>query len=95
MPTPFSALENRINVVAHAKLANATAVIAGQPVDGILDNAFVEQQGVEGTRPTFAAPDAALSAVTHSTAVSINSVPYRVIGIQPNTGVTVLILERA
>ncbi|MEW6612702.1 MAG: hypothetical protein AB1409_08175 [Pseudomonadota bacterium] len=71
------------------------AVVGGVSVRGIFDNAFVEQLGVEGLRPTFTAPTASLPAVSHGTVVTINAVSYRSIGVQPDgTGVTLLILER-
>lgn len=95
MPTPFAALESRVNAAALAKLANATATIAGQAVDGVLSQAFVEQLGVEGLRPTFTAIESALPPVAHGAVVTIGAVTYSVVGVQPDAGVTVLILERA
>lgn len=96
MPTPFAALEARINAAVDQHLSNATAVFAGgATVDGLFSMAFVEQLGVEGMRPIFSVRDAALPAVTHGTAVTINATAYRVVGIQPDVGRTSLLLEKA
>lgn len=95
MATPFAALEARINAAVDQHLANATADFGGGvTVDGLFSMAFIEQQGVEGLRPVFSVSASALPAVSHSTAVTINAVAYRVVGIQPDAGRTTLLLEK-
>jgi hypothetical protein len=94
MPIPFAVLEDRVNSVAVAQLANATATIAGQNYDGIFTRAFVEDGGVESVKPVFIRRTADLPAMTHGQSVVINNVTYSVVGIQPDNGITTLILER-
>lgn len=95
MATPFAALEARVNAAVDQHLANATADFGGGvTVDGVFAQVFVDQQGVEGMKPAFSARDSALPALSHSTAVTINAVAYRVVGIQPDAGRTTLLLEK-
>lgn len=98
MATPFAALEARINAAVDQHLSNATADFGGGvTVDGLFSMAFIEQQGVEGLRPVFSVSTSALPTVptvSHSTAVTINAVAYRVVGIQPDAGRTTLLLEK-
>lgn len=95
MPTPFAVHQAEVNATVFADMADATADFGGGVVvDGIFAEEFVEQLGVEGLRPTFTALASALPAVSHGTAVTINSVAYTVIGIQPDAGAKMLILER-
>lgn len=95
MPTPFAALETRVNTATTAMLANAVATISGQPIDGVFSKAFVEDGGVESVRPVFIARTAVFPAISHGLPVVIFGVNYTVIGNQPDNGVTTLILERA
>lgn len=75
-----------------------TATIAGQPVNGIFDNASVLSEGYDGVmetvRPVFVCRSADVAAVLHGDSATINSVSYKVRGTRPDgTGMTLIILE--
>lgn len=81
MPTPFAALEARVNAVALAKCANATAIVVGQdePVDGIFDAEYIDALDVNSVRPSFLAPAASLAAAVRDTAVTIDCTPLALV----------------
>lgn len=97
MPTPFAALEARVNAAACARLANASADFGGGAVvDGIFDNAYASADMMAGTEPVFQAETASVSAVTRGSAITINGTAYLVrIREDDGTGWTVLLLEKA
>lgn len=97
MPTPFAALEARVNAAACARLANASADFGGGVVvDGIFDNAYAAADLMSGAEPAFQAPSASLSGVARGTALTINGTAYLVrIREDDGTGWTVLRLEKA
>lgn len=75
-----------------------TATIAGQPVDGIFDNASVLSEGYDGVmetvRPVFICRSSDVASVPHGASATINSVSYKVRGTRPDgAGMTLIILE--
>lgn len=96
MAATFAALEAKVNDAAIRRIANATAIINGVAVDGILSNEYTEFSGViGGSNPTFMCKSADIASVANGTAISINSVNYLVAGApQPDgTGMTLLQLR--
>lgn len=97
----FAALEARINAVGVAKLANATATIAGVVVAGMFDADYQEILGTGATVPSFAAGAASLASVPRGAALTLNctalgleDAPYTVAEIQADNGLTRLLLRR-
>lgn len=87
-------VENIDEFLSTADFAIAVT-IGGSPVNAIFDDAYQDDLEVEGSVPTLWCKTAALPAIAHGTAVVVNSVSYRISGIQPDgTGVTVLRLQR-
>ena len=79
----FAALESRVNAVALAMVANATAVLPGQslPVRGVFEAAYEDIQNVIGTSPTFVAGYAALSACRQGDVVTITCEPVGLVSV--------------
>lgn len=76
-------------------VADVWAQIAGSEVRAKFDARYLDALGVETAGPALTVASADLPEVTHATAVTVDGVAYRVIGIQPDgTGLTVLRLER-
>lgn len=97
MPTPFAALEARVNAAVFAHLANATADFGGGVVvDGVFDNAYaIAFDALAGTAPMFRCEAPAVSSVTVGQGVSIGGVGYEVVDLQPDgAGVVRMILEK-
>lgn len=99
-PPPFLSIEARINRAVFARLANADAVLAGNIVRGIFENAYahgdVGMAGMSGTQPVFTMPTASISGEPVGQTVAVNSQTYLVAAHEPDgTGVSRLILERA
>jgi len=70
------------------------ATFAGETVNGIFEESFIEVHGVEGLHPVFTCVQADVSGATHGDAVTIGSVTYHVHGIQKDgTGLVALVLE--
>lgn len=97
----FAALEARINAVAVAKLANATATIAGVAVDGMFDADYQDILGAGAAVPSFAAGAASLATVPRGAALTIDctalglaDAPYTVAEVQADNGITRLLLRR-
>lgn len=98
MAAPFAALETKVNDAVMRRLANATAIINGVDVDGIFSKEYAEFSGViGGSNPTFQCKSADVAAVTNGTALTINSINYKVAGApQPDgSGLTLLQLKEA
>lgn len=95
MSAPFAAMESRINAVALAALANATATIGGVAFDVVFRNSYGEALGfIGGGSPQIACASTDVSGVAKNTAVSVNGASYLVAEIDPDgTGITVLKLE--
>lgn len=79
---------------AVSALYNGTTTI---PV--ILDTVYYEDQsgqvGTQGTTPVATARTADVPGVAHGTALVINAVNYKVVGVEPDgTGITMLRLEK-
>ncbi|MFA6310601.1 MAG: hypothetical protein WCV99_14045 [Sterolibacterium sp.] len=97
----FATLEARINAVAVAKLANATATIAGEVVAGTFDADYQEILGASAVVPAFASEAAALATVARGAALTIDctslglaDAPYTVAEVQAEHGITRLLLRR-
>lgn len=97
----FAALESRINAVAVAKLANATATIAGEAVAGTFDADYQDILGASAVVPAFAAEASALAGVARGaaltltcTSLGLTDAPYTVAEVQPEHGITRLLLRR-
>lgn len=99
MPTPFAALEARVNAVSLAKTANATALIGGVSVDGIFDGADTVSGGGLGmadTSPKFTLATASVPPSWHGLPFVCRGVSYTVVDHAPDgTGISVLVLECA
>lgn len=99
MPTPFAALEQRLNTVTMAKLANATVLLDGVSVDGIFGDAYAQAGGGVGmasTTPSFRlrtehVPDAPIGK-----ALVRDGVTYLIASHDPDgSGMSLLLLEDA
>lgn len=97
----FAALESRINAVALSRLGNATATIAGVPVAGTFDADYQDILGTGTVVPAFAGDAAALAGVVRGAALTIDcaslglvSAVYTVAEVQPEHGITRLLLRR-
>lgn len=71
-------------------------LVAGQPVRGIFDEAYIDPLGVASVAPALTTFPALLPAFTVGLSTLVRGVvTYRIVGQQPDgTGGTVLILER-
>ena len=75
-----------------------TASFAGGTAAVIFDNGY---QGalngfIESSAPSITGPSAALATLGQGTSVTVNSVAYKVMEVQPDgTGITKLMLEKA
>jgi hypothetical protein len=77
-----------------------TATVGGTSFTVILDKIYVEQAvgtvGIEGSNPVAICRSSDVSSVVHNTAITVDSISYTVVGVEPdNTGVTLLVLEAA
>lgn len=98
----FATLETRVNAAVLAKCANAIAAISGALVAGTFDAEYQEILGVSAARPSFVASAPTLSGVKNGTMLAINcaslgmvSVPFSVIEVHAEHGMTRLFLRRA
>ncbi len=76
-----------------------TITYKGAPIKGIFDNAFVvdSQDGVEveTVQPQVIAKTSDISTLVHGDTMTISSVVYNVVGIQPDgTGITIVLLSQ-
>lgn len=90
----FAALETRINAAALSKLGNAVATIAGEEVAGTFDAEYQEVLGIGSTMPAFAGDATALAGVVRGASLTIDCAPYTVAEVQPEHGITRLLLRR-
>lgn len=74
MPTPFAALETRLNAAAQSRLANAQASINGAAaVAGFFDRQHADALSyISGSRPVFQAPASLLGSVLEGDAIVIS-----------------------
>ena len=79
-----------------------TATIGANTFVGILDAAYAEVEtgrvSVDGSRLLFTctSDDVATYSVAYGSTLTINSVSYKVVGVEPDgTGVTTLVLDEA
>lgn len=97
----FATLESRINATVLSKLGNAVASIAGEDVAGTFDAEYQEVLGIGSTLPAFAGDATALAGVVRGATLTIDctplglvSAPYTVAEVQPEHGITRLLLRR-
>lgn len=99
MPTPFAALEARVNAVVLAKTANTTASIGGVEVDGVFENEHAVAGGGLGmamTNPRFTLPTDRVPEAPEGLQITCKNDLYTVVEHEPDgTGLSVLVLERA
>lgn len=91
---PFA--ENFALFFKTADFASA-ATLAGAPVNGIFDAAYLEPLGniVEGVGPAFTCAAADVPAVAQGQTLVVNATTYKVRGVEPDgTGVVLLRLEK-
>lgn len=70
------------------------ATIGGATVRGILDDEYIEDADIAGTRPVLVCKTADVAAVDQGDTVTIDGTDYEVVIPQPDgTGVTRLVLE--
>ncbi|MDR2507607.1 MAG: hypothetical protein LBD67_06390 [Candidatus Accumulibacter sp.] len=69
------------------------AAISGRPARGIFDANYVDQLGVEGLGPVFTVRENEPAA--HGEHVTVDGLSWRITGIQPESGLKRLILEKA
>jgi hypothetical protein len=87
--------ENFKDFFNSAELAESASIGGIESVDGIFDHQFVEVMGIESVRPVFTCAESDLESVAHGNILTLNSIDYKVAGIQPDgTGLTSLILEK-
>ncbi|MPS27565.1 MAG: hypothetical protein E2576_11030 [Alcaligenaceae bacterium] len=96
MPSPFAALEARVNRIAGAKLANAEAVIGGfaDPVAVIFDDRYVDPLTMSATAPQVQCDGALVPGIAVGRSVAVAGRTYSVAEIHPaGAGWLTLILE--
>ncbi|MFA6015893.1 MAG: hypothetical protein WC742_12585 [Gallionellaceae bacterium] len=98
----FATLESRVNAAVAAKFPNATALISSVSVVGTFDAEYQEILGVSAARPTFVVIASALDGVKNGATLAIDctslgmvAVPYTVIEVHAEHGMTRLFLRRA
>lgn len=93
MPTPFAALETRLNAAVAGHLANVTAVVGSAVVEGIFDQNYQDSFGlVSGTASSLLLN---MAAVEQGTAVVLPQGDFTVAECRPENGMTRLLLTRA
>lgn len=99
--TTFTTLEQRINRVAIARVANALAQFEGvaNPVACRFDNTYaigLSQRGASGAQPSITCQTASLPANPVGKTVMVGAVLYRIAVHEPDgTGLSELLLEVA
>jgi hypothetical protein len=101
MPSPFKALEARVNSAVLSRLANADATAVTQygelvGFSVIFDNGYADLISglAEGTQPSCQARSADVSGLVHGSSVFIGSDEWRVVGVEPDgTGMSTLRLR--
>lgn len=99
MPSPFAALETRVNSAVFNRLSNVECVLSGITVSGIFDQAYdvagAGLSGLSSSTPAFTLPTSAVPASPVGMALAVRGVNYAVAEHQPDgSGLSVLILER-
>lgn len=94
MPAPFAAIQSRINAVALASFANATATIGGVAIDGIFDNGYVDSFGLANSAKAFTCQSVDIPGLAYGDSITINAVAYTVAEVHPDgTGMTRVLLK--
>lgn len=94
MPTPFAALQTRINNAQIKHLADKTFVINAANVDGLFSAAYVDPFNVESASPMFLCKSVDVLGVVHGDTVTEGATVYKVRNVQPDgLGMARLILE--
>lgn len=94
MTARFAALETRVSAAVLTHLANATADLNGEAVDGMFEAVYSEAFGmVAGVASVFRL--ASSVAVADGDTLVVKAIPYTVVGIEPDGhGITLLRLEK-
>lgn len=98
MPTPFAALEQRINAAVERHLANREADFGGAVgvVAGIFRNEYAESFGIAGSGPVFECDAARVAGVAAGASVTIGGIAYTVAAVRPDgSGMVTFTLEEA
>lgn len=100
MPTPFAALETRINTVALNQLANASLTSGAYQVDGIFDDTYAEMLGIASRQFRFRLLDGLIPCLPEGTAIRVDyrgaQTDYTLREIERDgTGIMTLMLEAA
>ena len=92
----FASIESSINAATLGALGNASMIWSTATIPVIFDANYADPLGMAGNQPRATCASSLITALTVSTAVSINSVNYTVSGIEPDgAGITTLVLRRA
>lgn len=101
MPSPFKALESRLNRAVIARLSNVDATVTtpfGEVLtfSGIFDAPYQAAGVFEAEQPSILARADEVPGVDHTSQLRIAEQTWQVVGVQPDgTGMTRLVLERA
>lgn len=94
MPTPFAALQTRLNSAQIKHLADKTMLVGGNEVTGIFNKDYVDPFNVETSAPMFFCKESDVGVVAHGYAVVDGSTSYIVRAVQRDgLGMVRLILE--
>lgn len=100
MPSPFAALEARVDQAVFARLSNADGVVAGVPMSGIFDDDYqqagVGPIGMASSQPVFTVPAWPVPAAAVGQAVTVRGRSFTVGAVEPDgAGMVRLLLEVA
>jgi hypothetical protein len=98
MTNPFAAIETSINAACIGALANVSATIGAATVSGLFRQAYADAASglAAGSSPVFDCLASAVPTIARGNTVTINSVNYTVLGIEPDgAGWVSLILQKA
>jgi len=91
---PNDYLLDDLNVFFDADEFGIEAVIGEATIEGILDDEYIEDLDIAGTRPVLICRTSDVAAVAQGASVTIGTVSYKVVVARPDgTGVTRLVLE--
>ena len=80
-------------LLADAPLANAVATIGAAQVEGIFDSQYADVLGFSGTTPVFECISSAVASVAQGDAIAIGGINYTISRIEPDAGMTRLVLQ--
>lgn len=97
MPAPFAAIEARVNNAVVGHLANAMAIVKGNPVPVVFDRLYSEALDGDAAAyaPVVMGKDADLVGVIYGESITVHSQAYTVVEIEPDgTGLTRMRLRK-